>query len=48
MDSFLSLDDICLGEDIPVEASHEFNEQINSDNAHNVDEDDIVPKVHVF
>jgi len=47
MEPFPSLDDICLGEDIPVQASHEFNEDINSNNAHDVNEDDIVPKVHM-
>ena len=36
-----------MGEDIPVQASHELNEDINSDNAHNVNEHDIVPKVHM-
>jgi len=47
MEAFPSLDDICLGEDIPVQASHELNEHINSNNAHDVNEDDIVPKVHM-
>ena len=44
---FLSLDDICLGEETAVEASHEVNEELNGDNAHNLNEDDIVPKVHM-
>jgi len=47
MESFPSLDDICLGEEIIVEASHEVNEETSSDNAHNLNEDDIVPKVHM-
>jgi len=47
MEPFPSLDDICIGEAIPVQASHEVNEDINSNNPHDVNEVEIVPKVHM-